>query len=102
MPEDNGQQNPEECYTSKYQKRIACSYGYKLVYVDDKFSKPFKTYLDKDAVYNFINSMIKESKYCSDVIKKHFNKELVMTEGLSQDLAFLRIIGLKWGPVGLR
>ena len=23
--------------------------------------------------------MIKESKYCSDVIKKHFNKELVMT-----------------------
>ena len=29
---------------------------------------------------NFINSMIEESKYCSDVIKKHFNKELVMTK----------------------
>ena len=24
--------------------------------------------------------MIEESKYCSDVIKKHFNKELVMTK----------------------
>ena len=24
--------------------------------------------------------MIKESKYCSDVMKKHFNKELVMTK----------------------
>ena len=24
-------QNPEECYTSKCQKHIACSYGYKLV-----------------------------------------------------------------------
>ena len=54
-------------------------YGYKLVSVDDKFSKPFKTYLDKDAVY-FINSMIKESKYCIDIRKRHFIKELVMTK----------------------
>ena len=27
------------------------------------------------------NSMIKESKYCGDVIKKHFRKELVVTKG---------------------
>ena len=40
----------------------------------------FKTYLDKDAVYNFINNMIEESKYCSDIMKIHFNKELMMTE----------------------
>ena len=45
------------------------------------FSKPFKSYLGKDAVYNFINSMTEESKYCSEVMKKHFNKELVMTKG---------------------
>ena len=77
VPEDNGKQNPEESYTSKYQKRIACSYGYKLVCVDDKFSKPFKTYFDKDAVYNFINSMIKESKYCSDVMKNILTKNLL-------------------------
>ena len=64
-PEDNRKQNPEESYTNKYQKHIACKYGYKLVCVDDKFSKPFKTYLRKDVVYNFINNMIKESKYCS-------------------------------------
>ena len=51
-----------------------------LVCIDDKFRKPFKTYLGEDAVYNFINSLIKESKYCSGVIKKHFNKELVMTK----------------------
>ena len=48
--------------------------------VDDKFSKSFKSYLDKDAVYNFISAMIEESKYCSGVMKKHFNKELVMTK----------------------
>ena len=37
--EDNGKQNPNESYTNKYQKHVACSYGYKLVCVDDKFSK---------------------------------------------------------------
>ena len=50
MPEYNGKQNPKESYTNKYQKHIACSYGYKLVCVDDEISSPFKTYLDKDAV----------------------------------------------------
>ena len=39
VPEDNGKQNRNESYTNKYQKHVACSYGYKLVYVDDKFSK---------------------------------------------------------------
>ena len=62
MPEDNGKQNSEESYRNKYQKHIACSYGYKLVCVDNKFSKPFKTYLGEDDVYNFINSMIEERK----------------------------------------
>ena len=50
MPENNGKQNPEESYTNKYQKHIACSYLYKLVCVDDNFSKPFKTYLRKDSL----------------------------------------------------
>ena len=68
VPEDNGKQNPNEPYTNKYQKHVACSYGYKLVCIDDKFSKTFKSYLGEDAVYNFIRSMIKGSKYCSDVI----------------------------------
>ena len=31
--------------------------------------------LSKDAVYNFISCMIEESKYCSQVMKKHFNRE---------------------------
>ena len=29
--------------------------------------------------------MIEESKYCSDVMKKHFNKELVMTKEDNED-----------------
>ena len=63
VPEDNGKQNPEESYTNKYKKHIACSSGYKVVCVDDKFSKPFKIYLGEDAVDNLINGMIEKSKY---------------------------------------
>ena len=73
VPEVNGKQNPKESYIDKYEKHIAWSYGYKLVCADDKFSKPFKTYLGKDPVCNFINNMIEEIKYFSEVIKEHFN-----------------------------
>ena len=58
VPEDNEKQNSEKSYIKKYQKHIACSYGYKLLCVDDKFRKLFKTYLGKDVVYNFTNNMI--------------------------------------------
>ena len=73
---DNGKQNPNESYTNKYQKHVACSYVYKLVCGDDKFSKLFKSYLVEDAVYNFIRNMIKESRYCSDVMKNILAKKL--------------------------
>ena len=43
VPEDNGKQNQKGSYTNKYQTYIACRYGNKLVCVDDKFRKPFKT-----------------------------------------------------------
>ena len=42
VPEDNGKQNQDESFTNKYQKHVACSYGCKLVCVndvDDKLSK---------------------------------------------------------------
>ena len=39
---------------SLYIKHVACSSGYKLVCVDDKFSKPFQLHLVKDVVYNFV------------------------------------------------
>ena len=84
VPDNNGKQNSNESYTNKYQKHIACSYGYKSVCVDDKFSRPFKSHLGEDAVYNFISSMVEESKYWSKkvniVLKKNFKKELVITK----------------------
>ena len=83
VAKNNRKQSPNESqsYTNKYQKHVACCcYVYKLVCVNNKFSKPFKTYLGKDAAYNFVSSMIKESNYCNEVMKKHLNKELLMTK----------------------
>ena len=31
VPEDNGKQNPNESYTNKYQKYVACCHGYKCL-----------------------------------------------------------------------
>ena len=70
LSEDNEKQNPNKSYTNKCQKHVVCSYGYKLECVDDKFSKPSKSYLSKYVVYNFVN-MFEESKYCSYVMKKN-------------------------------
>ena len=64
---------------------IAYNYGYKLVCADGKFSQPYKTYLGKDAVDNFINNMIWESKYGSNMMKKHFNRELVVAKEDDED-----------------
>ena len=79
-PENNGKQNPDESYTNKYQKYVACSYGYKLVCVDDNIIKSVKSLRKKCSL---------EFHYwydCSDVMKKHFNKELVITMKILRSL----------------
>ena len=85
MPEDKEKQNSNGSYLDKYQKHIASSCGYKLVYADDKFSKFSKSYFGKNTACNFINSMIEESNYCSEVMKNHFNKELVCVSFLMKN-----------------
>ena len=73
--------NNERSYTEAYQKHIDCGYGYKLVcHYDDKFSKPVQVFRGENAVYNFMEKMIEEVEWCKSIIKKHFNKPLVMTE----------------------
>ena len=71
VQEDNGKQKN---LTRTSMKNVVYSHGYKLLYVDDKFSKRFKSYLAENAVYNFINSMIKESNYRCEVMKNIFKK----------------------------
>ena len=68
-------------YTEAYQTHEDCGCGYKVVCCyDDKYSKPIQTYRGKNAVYKFMEKMLKEVEYCKAVIKKMFNELLVMTE----------------------
>ena len=52
MPKNNGKQDLNELYTNKYQKHVVSSCGYRLVCVDDKFSKTFKSYLGENVGEN--------------------------------------------------
>ena len=68
-------------YTKAYQTHEDCGYGYKVVCCyDDKYSKYTRIYRGENAVYKFMEKMLEEVEYCKTVIKKHFNKPLVMTE----------------------
>ena len=64
-------------YTEKYQKHIPCSFAYKVVCIDGKFSKSIVICKGKDAINKFIKVVL-EMNYCQKIIKKHFNKNLVM------------------------
>ena len=70
----------ESSYTKKYQDHILCSFAYKVVCIDDRFTKPIVVYRGENAAYEFIKAIFKEYKYCKQVINKHFNKNLIMNE----------------------
>ena len=48
--------------------------------MDDRFSKPIAVYRGENAAYEFIKAILKEYKYCENIIKKHFNKNLIMSK----------------------
>ena len=67
-------------HTKKYHDHITCSYAYKVLYIDDRFSKFIVVYRGENAAYKFIRAILKEYKYCKKIMKKHFNKNLIMNE----------------------
>ena len=71
--------NVDCSYTKKYQDHVPCSFAYKVLCVDNKFSKNINLYREKDAVNKFIKLILSEYNYCKKVIKKHFNKNLIMS-----------------------
>ena len=64
----------------KYQDHIPCSFAYKVVCIDDRFTKPIVVYRGENAAYEFIKAILKEHKYGQKVMNKHFNKSLIMSE----------------------
>ena len=65
----------EDSYKKKHQDHIPCSFAYKVICVDDIFTKPIAIYWGKTAAYEFIKAILKEYEYCKKVINKHFNKK---------------------------
>ena len=64
----------------KFQDHIPCSFTYKLVCVDDKFSKPIAVCKGENAAYKFMEVILKEYEFYKKVMKIHFIKNLIMTE----------------------
>ena len=52
----------EGSYSKKYQNHISGSFAYKLVCVDDEFTKPIVAFRGKNAAYKFLKSMITVKK----------------------------------------
>ena len=70
----------EGSYSKKYQKHSPCTFAYEVVCIDDTFSKPIVVFRGKNAGFQFIKAILKEYEYCKKTMKKHFNKNLIMSE----------------------
>ena len=62
----------EGSYTKKYHDHVPCSFAYKIVCIDNKFSKPIVVYRGENAAYEFIEAILKEYKYCKKNNEKTF------------------------------
>ena len=58
---------------------VTCGFGYKVVCVDDRFTKDIMIYRGKDCVDKFVDAILSEYEYCKSVIRDHFNKNLIMS-----------------------
>ena len=71
----NSVESNEGSCSKKYQDHISCSFAYKLVCVDDKFSKPIVVYSGENAAYKFIEAIFGEHEYCKKVMEKIFQQK---------------------------
>ena len=64
----------------KCQDHIPCSFAYKLVCVDDEFTKPTVVFSEENAAYESVKAILKEYQHCKKVMKERFHKNLIMSE----------------------
>ena len=48
--------------------------------VDDQFIKPVVLWTGENAVYKYIDAILKECNCCKIIIKEHFNQNLIISE----------------------
>ena len=75
----NSVKSDKGSYSKKKEKKnqdyLPCSFAYKLVCFDDRFSKPIVVFRGKNSALKFIQAALEEYEYCKKVMKKHFNKK---------------------------
>ena len=62
------------------QRNIKITFLVVLLCVDDKFTKAIVVFREENAAYEFVKAILKEYEYRKKVMKKHFNKNLIMSE----------------------
>ena len=58
-------------YTEKYREHIPCSFAYKIVCIDDRFSKPVVLYRGKNAVQKFLQRFLMSMSIVEESDEKH-------------------------------
>ena len=48
----------EGSYTKRYQDHIPCSFAFKIVCADDRFTKPIVVYTSKNTAYEFTKAIL--------------------------------------------
>ena len=71
--------NDNTSYTKIYQRHIPCSFTYEFLCVNGKFDKSVVLHRGKNAINKFIEAILQEYDNCKKLIRKYFNKNLVMS-----------------------
>ena len=54
-------------------------FSLQIVCTDDKFSKPVFLYRENSAINKLFESILEGNEYCKKMMKKYFNKNIVMS-----------------------
>ena len=85
VPEENGKQNPNKLYTNKYQKHVLVVMAINwYVLVINLVS--LLSHIQVKMFTDILLVWLKKVKYCNNMIKKHFNKEILMVKMDNEDL----------------
>ena len=61
-----GVESNEGSSTERYQDHLSCSFCYKVICVDEKFTKPIAVYRGENAAYKFIGGFFEEFDYYNE------------------------------------
>lgn len=71
----------DKSFTEEFQSHKDHSDAYKVVCCyDSDYNKPIQLYRGENGAYKFLEKLLEEDKWCQEIIRKKFNKSLVITQ----------------------